>query len=258
MILRLHLLAAAFLLASLSAVGLVGCSGDIAATPASDGGGGGRDGGAATGDAGVTVGDGGTCVDIDPASYDVSCQVDTDCVSIVAGPLCPGYTCACPGGGAINASSEAQYQAALESIQEGSGILCECPAFPGPQCLGGVCTVCAGLPADPPACHSTPPDAGPDAAVCVDVDLSTYDQSCQTSDDCIGITAGVLCPGSCECGGAAVNISEQLRYQTTIAELGMSVGGCPCPAPGPIGCVQNKCTVCGYGAGQPAGCPDGG
>ncbi|MDP8999124.1 MAG: hypothetical protein M3O46_03330 [Myxococcota bacterium] len=116
-----------------------------------------------------------------------------------------------PGGAAINLSGPAHYESVLSSIHPGGGPFCSCPASPTPQCLGGVCTVCNGLPSDPPACHSTAAQAGPDGSACVDVDLTTYDQSCQSSTDCTGITAGVLCRGACTCGGAAVNASEWLR-----------------------------------------------
>jgi hypothetical protein len=49
-----------------------------------------------------------------------------------------------------------------------------------------------------------PGDAGgvftePDGAVCVDIDLSTYDTSCNQASDCISITAGTICGGDCNC-----------------------------------------------------------
>jgi len=247
----------ALLLASL----LLGCGGTVQrSTAGDDGGSGGSDDGGAidasgSHDTGAIGVDGGVCIDIDPSTFDQSCQSDSDCVPITSGPLCDGYTCTCPGGGAINASAEASYQALVSSIHPGKGPLCECPAFPGPQCLGGVCTVCSGLEGDPPACHSTPPDAGADGSACVDVDLATYDRSCQYSADCIGITPGVLCPGSCTCGGAAVNVSEQLRYQNTILQLGTSTE-CPCVAGPAVACIQNECSLCGFG--NLPECPDGG
>src|SRR5205807_1681219 len=34
---------------------------------------------------------------------------------------------------------------------------------------------------------------GTDARACVDIVLSSYDRSCNTKSDCIGITAGTIC-----------------------------------------------------------------
>lgn len=97
--------------------------------------------------------DGGKCVDIDPSSYDQSCQQDTDCIPIVSGSFCPNSSsCLCAGSVAINASQQVRYESELSSIHFVGG--CNCPAVLGPRCLGGVCTVCAGVPSDPPACHS--------------------------------------------------------------------------------------------------------
>jgi hypothetical protein len=89
------------------------------------------------------------------------------------------------------------------------------------------------------------PDAGPPPPVidgCVDIVLSTYDQSCQKSSDCIGITAGEVCTGGCACGGAVINVSEEARYNQAIA--GIQSEGCPCPPPGMPTCVQGTCTTC--------------
>jgi hypothetical protein len=94
-----------------------------------------------------------------------------------------------------------------------------------------------------------------DADGCVDIVLSTYDESCQEDSDCIGITAGEVCNGSCDCGGAVINVSGQARYEQAIS--GIVFADCPCIA-GPIPtCVQGTCTRCGLGA-NPPGCPDGG
>ena len=78
----------------------------------------------------------------------------------------------------------------------------------------------------------------------------------QTSSDCTDITAGTICAGQCACGGAAINNSGLQRYQTTLASLGTATE-CPCPSDGVLACIQNKCTVCGFGPNAPAGCPDG-
>ncbi len=197
--------------------------------------------------------DGATCVNTDLSIYDRSCQQSADCVSIANRAVCSGYDCVCAGGAAINVAGLASYRAALASVHPGTGPVCNCPASPVPQCLGGVCTPCTGLRSDPPACHSIA-DAGPDGSMCVQVDLTTYDQSCETVSDCMSVTEGVLCPDSCACGGAAVNISEALRYQEALLARGSSIA-CPCAAPRPITCIENKCVLCPLGPQGPV-CPD--
>jgi len=97
----------------------------------------------------------------------------------------------------------------------------------------------------------------PDGATCVDIDLSTYDQSCAADSDCISITAGPICEGSCECGGATVNASEQSRYQNAIAPLASTRGVCGCFAEGIPQCVHGTCTFCSLGSNG-SGCIDGG
>jgi hypothetical protein len=226
----------------LASVVFAGCVGRTSSAGSGDGGGGGGSGSGSGG---------GSCVDIDLSSYDVSCKADTDCIEITSGQVCSG-SCTC-GGSSVNASEQARYQAQLSSLQLGQ---CACPEEPQPQCLGNVCTICRGAPSDPPACGTTTVDAGLDGPACVNVDLSTYDQSCQTSSDCADITSGEICAGSCECGGSAINNSGLARYQATIAALGTS-SECPCPADGALACIQNKCTICGFGPNQPQGCPDG-
>jgi hypothetical protein len=205
---------------------------------------------------------GGACTNIEPSSYDQTCKLDTDCEVINTGPFCAEYTCTCPGGGAINVADDARYSAALSAklaseVSDGTPT-CECPGglSSPPKCLGGTCTICTGLASDPPGCHSTSlPDAGSGGA-CVDIDLTTYDQSCNGDSDCIIVTPGVLCPGACACGGAAVNFSEATRYGDAISSLS-GIDRCPCAFDGTPTCVQNKCVLCG-GPSPSAACPDGG
>jgi predicted small lipoprotein YifL len=118
----------------------------------------------------------------------------------------------------------------------------------------------------PDASAAGSPDASTDGAAvtdaglgevdgCVDIVVSTYDESCQQDSDCIGITAREVCSGSCGCGGAVINVSGQARCEQAIS--GIVFAGCPCfigPAPT---CVQGTCALCGFGAGPP-GCPDAG
>jgi hypothetical protein len=116
----------------------------------------------------------------------------------------------------------------------------------------------------------TSPDAGasseggvivePDGAVCVDVVLSSYDQSCDQDSDCISITTGVLC-SECLCGGSPVNKSGEARYQAQVDPLISRAGGltCGCPAGAVPQCLDHTCTVCGPGSTEPAcGGGDGG
>src|SRR5208283_2561625 len=65
------------------------------------------------------------------------------------------------------------------------------------------------------------------AGGCVDVELSTYDLSCQEDSDCITISAGQICPGDCACGGATINVSGQARYQSAVSGIQTGVCGCP-------------------------------
>ena len=206
-------------------------------------------GGTGSGVVGGTGGTGAMCVDINLATYDGSCNQASDCTLITAGLICDG-DCAC-GGAAVNVSGQARYQSAISSIQLG---LCGCPEEGVPECLDHVCTLCSGLPSDPPACQTQVVDAG---AACVDIDLSTYDTSCQQDSDCADITAGTVCTDSCMCGGAAINTDGLGRYGAAIGTIGTSLA-CPCAFEGVVSCVANKCTICGFGPGQPVGCPDGG
>jgi hypothetical protein len=103
----------------------------------------------------------------------------------------------------------------------------------------------------------------PDGATCVDIDVSTYDQSCERDSDCIPITPGTICTGECVCDvGATVNRSEETHYQAALSGLGGTSGICACVSgPSPL-CLNHKCTLCdGPGpcsvGGSDAGCPSG-
>ena len=69
------------------------------------------------------------------------------------------------------------------------------------------------------------------AGILPEVIDDAYCASCQTANDCIGISAGLLCPDTCACGGAAVNRMEQLRYDNTVWLVGASLA-CPCVVDG--------------------------
>jgi hypothetical protein len=167
--------------------------------------------------------------------------------------VCDGY-CPCAGGNLVNVSGQARYDAAIASLIAEN---CAC-GFPGfRECVNHQCTVSAtAVDASVSVDAATAVDApvSIEAAGCVYVDLSTYDRSCKADSDCIDITPGSICPGSCACGGAAVNIDGQARYQAAIKSVGL--GFCQCPIAGPSYCVMGECTHCNLGSGQ--GCTDGG
>jgi hypothetical protein len=107
---------------------------------------------------GGSSGDARTCVDIDPATYDTSCQIDSDCIDVSGGVICSGYNCLC-GGTAISASEQARYNAALASVPAGPGPHCNCPYFGRARCVQSQCVIChPGYLNDPnpPGC----PDGG--------------------------------------------------------------------------------------------------
>jgi hypothetical protein len=117
----------------------------------------------------------------------------------------------------------------------------------GGQTLGGI-------PGD--ASTDTPVTIEPDGAKCVDIDPASFATSCTQDSDCVDVTTGKLCTGSCQCGGTAINTSGQSRYESDIAAIGRGAA-CPCPFEGEPRCVQGACTLCGPGD-TTAGCSDGG
>jgi hypothetical protein len=95
----------------------------------------------------------------------------------------------------------------------------------------------------------------PDGESCVNIDVATYDHTCEQDSDCISITPGTICSGECICNvGAAVNQSEEARYQAAVSQLASSSSLCPCPvAPSPV-CHNHQCTLCS----EPGACEGGG
>jgi hypothetical protein len=217
----------------------------------------GEDSGSSTGDSGGWTGtnDGGSsCVDVTITPSDVSCGSDQDCDLIRSGEVCNGQ-CSC-GDTPVNAAAASRFQTETASLK-----LASCPcAFPGePRCLAGQCTLCGVGSNQPAGCAdsgitiypidgatvdtgSTEIDSGlstGDGGTCVDIVLSTYDQSCTQAKDCILIQTGDVCSGNCACGGSPVNVSEQSRYDQ--ATSGIVFGLCPCPAEFAPQCVNNTC-----------------
>jgi hypothetical protein len=96
-----------------------------------------------------------------------------------------------------------------------------------------------------------------DSGQCIEVDPTSFDQSCNLDSDCMAITAGTFCSGQslCTCPIAAIDVDGQSQYQADIQAV-QSLGepqGCACPFIGSPRCIQNVCTLCG-----PQQCPDGG
>jgi hypothetical protein len=96
------------------------------------------------------IGDASACVFIDPASYSTSCQVNTDCTTIVTGEVCDG-ACDC-GGTPVNVAGETQYEQAISGITFAG---CPCAAEAPPACASGVCVSCNCGAGDPPQCAET-------------------------------------------------------------------------------------------------------
>jgi hypothetical protein len=95
-------------------------------------------------------------------------------------------------------------------------------------------------------------DAGP---FCRDIDVSTFDTSCQADGDCVIVTTGHICTNSCLCGGSTINQVDYMRWVSETQGLGGEL--CPCPAFGTPRCIQHTCTVCAPWMPAP-GCGDGG
>jgi hypothetical protein len=81
------------------------------------------------------------CINVDTASFDTSCNVDTDCIQINAGQICnDGHTCLC-GGATINADGQDDYNALVEPLFP-DGTACACPYLGQPHCIQSTCTFC--------------------------------------------------------------------------------------------------------------------
>jgi hypothetical protein len=132
----------------------------------------------AIGDASSSV-DGGCLIQV--SSYDQSCNVDSDCVSVVEGlPVGSGNycepSCICPDE-AINRAAAAQFATAVLRTPRGSGAVAHTPCYScpndlGPCCVSGKCST--ACPCTSPACSSSgpPEDAGaPTSALIPDGDI---------------------------------------------------------------------------------------
>jgi hypothetical protein len=143
----------------------IGCAGSVvrATADASAVGDGGGEGGSG--------GDGAYQCSIQASAYDISCKVDSDCVSMAGNfPVAFGNfyctsDCLCPSD-AISRGAVAQYVSDVSRTPWGSGAMardgCLCGLSLGPCCLAGQCSVAcsAELPCSRPPCSTSGTDSG--------------------------------------------------------------------------------------------------
>jgi hypothetical protein len=219
------------------------------------------------------------CVEITITAAQQTCERDSDCTLALTGLVCAG-DCPC-GFVPVNATSAT----AIAGREQGIGLAeCGCGASEElPSCIHGQCAFADvdagggfedGGGGDCPGCNDggggdggggdsdgggggfdSGFDSNFDDSMCVNIDLSTYDQSCNTASDCTTILTGQVCNGACECLGSPINVSGEAQYEQ--ATQSIMFGECGCPSEGALACVQGTCTICGFGATQP-GCPDAG
>jgi hypothetical protein len=75
------------------------------------------------------------------------------------------------------------------------------------------------------------------------IDSAGYDMSCNAASDCVPAFFGNLCQG-CDCAFAAINVSDQAKYQAELSKKSQNLppGGCFCPAT-PVACNAGHCEV---------------
>jgi hypothetical protein len=249
--------------AVLVVLGLVACGGKTVGGPGGNGegtgssggssgsGGSGGSGSGSTGGGSSTGGSStgggssgsGECVDVSASSFSAACVRDSDCTLVTTGQVCTG-SCDC-GDTPINQSSLAAYDAATAGITFSE---CPCPYSGAPRCIADQCTVC---PPEDPTCAdagTTTIDAstgdagsGDDGGVCVYVDPTSFSKACVKASDCVMVTTGELCSGSCDCGNTPISASAESQWQEDVA--GIQFAACPCFAPPPPACVNDLCVV---------------
>jgi len=75
------------------------------------------------------------------------------------------------------------------------------------------------------------------------IEATSYDRSCTTDNDCVGVPSGNLCEASCtNCTGAAINTSAQQQYQTDLSKLADTTKDCPCIY-AQVYCNQGTCSL---------------
>jgi hypothetical protein len=90
------------------------------------------------------------------------------------------------------------------------------------------------------SCGGSTDTANADGGVCVAIDVSTYDQSCNAASDCIVIQTGNVCSEECVCGSSTVNASEEARYNEATSGLLFSEF-CDCPPEPVLECTNHLC-----------------
>jgi hypothetical protein len=222
--------------------------------------------------------DGGACIDLRVTSADLACTTDDDCEFATIGEVCPDDCCG--GGSVVNTSAATRLGMLTSSIAFSpacKGVDCGAP-IGEPVCNHGVCAACETSSVNGTLCDTVGADGGTvtttskaDAGTrtgrdsgtttitadagpgCVDIDLSTYDLSCQQASDCILVPSGVVCTGNCDCGGSPVSASEQSRIDQALS--GITLEQCPCPASTPPQCLNGTCAVCDGPGNESPGCP---
>lgn len=165
------------------------------------------------------------------ADYDQSCTSNRDCALTFSGP-CEDGACWCTNA-AINHSALSEYTLALldDAASRGCSSMparrcgSKCPADLRPLCIDQRCVV-ASAPAP--------------------LDLSGYDRSCNTVEDC-AIVSTDLC--YCEpCARDAINRNAIAQYQADIALLPACGTREPCDSNEPcyFGSVSCEAGRCGY------------
>ena len=76
-------------------------------------------------------------MNIDLASFDRSCLVDSDCMAVKGGMACPSG-CSCPNT-AISVDDRLMYEETIASLPF-KVLACPCPSGPPHLCIQGVCT----------------------------------------------------------------------------------------------------------------------
>jgi len=243
---KLHVLMTAISLLGLFAA----CGGRVTGASGGDAGGGGDTGGGGGSGGSGSGGSGGSCVTVPASSLSQSCSTAADCTVVTTGMVCSS-SCDC-GDTPISNAALAQYEADVASITFDE--TCPCPSPGVVDCLNGTCTLCDG-----PGDCTVAIDAGPssDVGACIDLEPSVFDTSCTTTSDCLDVTLGDLCDSGCLCGGSAINVADQAKYNQLTANVPPGEA-CGCPYFGKPVCVDGQCIVCGGAAPPNPACADAG
>jgi hypothetical protein len=184
---------------------------------------------------------------------DLACQSTSDCTFTSQGTICANQ-CDC-GAVAANYAAASRIASQLPTFTVG----CGCGTDLQLECVLGVCHAVrpsddAGTSGPVPIVIDAGPVPTPDASTCVEIDLSAYDTSCTTSDDCTNLKGGQICNGDCDCFGSPVNVDNTAAWQQ--ATSGVLWGECGCPeVPSPI-CLQGQCVAGAEGTGSGSGTGD--